>query len=290
MHTFRFTFFSLLSLYMRLNRDFCVAAELKQWDSIGSLLHYSHPRSLSHCPGAALALAENARYTDLFALLSQASDIRSTELCSVVKSLIGGSGSSVETCRDAYMGSLSSFAEERLNVLEKSSKKNQVDDQENKILEASCCAAAVHGFSRRQVSCHPILTLYPNPILISMALKRMHSEYLIFLIRYLMQWVSNIIDLDVPQGGVIPNLSPVPSLDTVLIWLSAAMDAGNMRLTNSERGLEVLQKLMEEVSTQVSCLRVFENLAGVLSHVQHALPSKQRQNSMSGYKIQCLSL
>ena len=105
-----------------------------------------------------------------------------------------------------------------------------------------------------------------------------------------MQWVSNIIDLDVPQGGVIPNLSPVPSLETVLIWLSAAMDAGNMRLTNSESGLEVLQKLMEEVSTQVSCLRVFENLAGVLSHVQHALPSKQRQNSMSGYKIQCLSL
>ncbi|KAI8103129.1 hypothetical protein M9434_005914 [Picochlorum sp. BPE23] len=272
-------------------RILAILIELKQWDSIGSLLHYSHPRSLSHCPGAALVLAENARYSDLFALLSQASDIRSSELCSVVKSLIGGAGPLIEKSRESYMASLSSLAEEQLKALEKSSKKTPVDSLDNnKLIEASCCAAAVHGFSKRQVSCHPILTLYPNPILISMALKRMHSEYLIFLIRYLMQWVSNIIDLDVSQGGVIPNLSPVPSLETVLIWLSAAMDAGNMRLTNSEKGLEVLQKLMDEVSSQVSCLRMFENLAGVLSHVQHASPSKQRQNNMPGYKIQCLSL
>ncbi|KAI8103661.1 hypothetical protein M9435_004995 [Picochlorum sp. BPE23] len=272
-------------------RILAVLIELKQWDSIGSLLHYSHPRSLSHCPGAALVLAENARYSDLFALLSQASDIRSSELCSVVKSLIGGAGPLIEKSRESYMASLSSLAEEQLKALEKSSKKAPIDSLDNnKLIEASCCAAAVHGFSKRQISCHPILTLYPNPILISMALKRMHSEYLIFLIRYLMQWVSNIIDLDLSQGGVIPNLSPVPSLETVLIWLSAAMDAGNMRLTNSEKGLEVLQKLMDEVSSQVSCLRMFENLAGVLSHVQHASPSKQRQNNMPGYKIQCLSL
>jgi len=272
-------------------RILAVLIELKQWDSIGSLLHYSHPRSLSHCPGAALVLAENARYSDLFALLSQASDISSSELCSVVRSLIGGAGPLIEKSRESYMASLSSLAEEQLKALEKSSKKTPVDSLDNnKLIEASCCAAAVHGFSKRQVSCHPILTLYPNPILISMALKRMHSEYLIFLIRYLMQWVSNIIDLDVSQGGVIPNLSPVPSLETVLIWLSAAMDAGNMRLTNSAKGLEVLQKLMDEVSSQVSCLRMFENLAGVLSHVQHASPSKQRQNNMPGYKIQCLSL
>lgn len=278
-------------MHARLIRDLSIGAELKQWDSIGSLLHYSHPRSLSHCPGAALVLAENARYSDLFALLSQASDIRSSELCSVVKSLIGGAGPLIEKSRESYMASLSSLAEEQLKALEKSSKKTPVDSLDNnKLIEASCCAAAVHGFSKRQISCHPILTLYPNPILISMALKRMHSEYLIFLIRYLMQWVSNIIDLDVSQGGVIPNLSPVPSLETVLIWLSATMDAGNMRLTNSEKGLEVLQKLMEEVSSQVSCLRMFENLAGVLSHVQHASPSKQRQNNMPGYKIQCLSL
>lgn len=282
--------FYAISRHARLKRDLSVDAELKQWDSIGSLLHYSHPRSLSHCPGAALVLAENARYSDLFALLSQASDIRSSELCSVVKSLISGAGSSVEKSRESYLGSLSSLAEEQLKALEKGSKKAPVEYEDKKLIEASCCAAAVHGFSKRQVSCHPMLTLYPNPILISMALKKMHSEYLIFLIRYLMQWVSNIIDLDVPKGGVIPNLSPVPSLETVLIWLSAAMDAGNMRLTNSEKGLEVLQRLMEEVSSQVSCLRIFENLAGVLSHVQHASPSKQRQNSMPGYKIQCLSL
>eukprot|EP00889_Picochlorum_renovo_P003131 jgi/Picre1/30161/NNA_005530.t1 len=186
----------------KLLKILAVLIELKQWDSIGSLLHYSHPRSLSHCPGAALVLAENARYSDLFALLSQASDIRSSELCSVVKSLIGGAGPLIEKSRESYMASLSSLAEEQLKALEKSSKKTPVDSLDNnKLIEASCCAAAVHGFSKRQVSCHPILTLYPNPILISMALKRMHSEYLIFLIRYLMQWVSNIIDLDVSQGG-----------------------------------------------------------------------------------------
>lgn len=267
---------------------------MEQWDSIGNLLRYSHPKSLSHCPGAAASLASSGQYVQLLRLLGEASDISPLELYHIIKTLVATSGPDHELQGKSFMSSLASNADKMIKKAEKvKSSHKQIELSSDVIIEAKLSAATINGFSQKQVVCHPLLALYPNPILITTAMKKLHSQYLIFLIQYLLQWLSNIIDLDVIQGGSLSTceIAIVPSLDTVIKWLTAAVDAGNLRLSTTDKGVEVLESLSKELQLHVKCLQTLGELTGILQHLQkprHKM--RHRNNNTHGlYSAECLS-
>ena len=258
---------------------------------------YSHPQTLSHCPGAAAALAKNARYVELFALLRNVSDISPQELSSVIKALIGASGPEYDVTSEGLMSSLSSNAEEQIRKAETFKETNgdiKVDSDE--ITAARLAAAPIHGFSQKQLVCHPLLGLIPNPALLCAAMKRLHSQSLIYLIHYLSRWFNNIVELDVIQGGESPmcDLAHVPCLDTVITWLAAAVDAGNLRLSTTEQGIEVLKKLREDLHVHIKAIQSLGALSGILEHLEKAhqnTTTQTLQNTPQGvFTSECFSL
>jgi len=268
---------------------FINGADAKQWNTVGSLLCYSHPRSLAHCPGVALELAEKHRFGDLFALLKHGSDISAQELASVLKTLILCPGPEADTELERYHSQLSTCANQAIANLEKLSKKKN-SDTGPAMEKASLAAATINGFSRHQLACHALMGLYPNPILLCTAMKSLHSHYLIYLIRYLLQWFNNLTEMDVASGGTLSDVSiNVPTLNCVLAWLTAAVDAGNLRLASNESGVATLQGLLHDLQEQISSLKNLKTLGGILEQIQK-LPAPVKRHGPQGYTVQCLSL
>ena len=264
-------------------------ADAKQWNSVGSLLYYSHPRSLAHCPGVALELAEKHRYGDLFMLLKHGSDISAHELASVLRTLIICSGPGADIELERYHSQLSTYADQAIANLEKLTKKDN-SDTDSAMQNASLAAATINGFSRNQVACHALMGLYPNPILLCTAMRSLHSHYLIYLIRYLLQWFKNLNELDVARGGTLSDVGiNVPPLNCVLAWLTAAVDAGNLRLASNESGVAILQGLLHDIQEQISSLKNLKTLGGILEQI-HKLPAPVKRHGPQGYTVQCLSL
>lgn len=252
-----------------------IRAEAKQWDAITNWLRYSHPRSHTYCSGAVLSLAELGRFSELHCLLKYAPDVRPAELCATLKCLISESGKTFEKQMEGFMHSIASSTETELQKMEKGNKSTSPVDR-TKLSNACLWVAASHGFTKRQATLHPVLALHPDSSLVFTSTKRLHSYQIAFLVRYLLQWLSNITEFDVVAGGVpngAENLFAVPSLGTIITWLTAVLDAGNMRLSTNESGMSVLENLMREVKLQVSCIKGLENLVGILEQTAFA-PSK----------------
>lgn len=264
---------------------------------MSSLLLYSHPQTLSHCPGAAASLASHARYIELFTLLRKTSDISYQELYSVIKSLISASGPEYEANSETLLSSLSANAEKQIEKAEKfKSTHGNIKVGSDLVTAARMSAAPISGFSRKQLACHPLLALRPNPILICTAMKRLHSQYLIYLIHYLHQWLKNLIEFNVILGGesATCDIALVPSLNTVIQWLTAALDAGNLRLSKAGKSVDVLQKLMDDLEEHIKCFKSFEDLSGILEHLEKTRNQKnhhQKKHSQQGiYSAECFSL
>ena len=266
----------------------------KQWKLVGSLLQDSHPRSHTHCSGAALSLAQHGQCDELISLLRQTPDISPSELTLIIKCLISGDDKAAsQASKAAFVRSVSSNADSELKKVEKS--KKQVEDGTKSIVSACLAAAAVNGFSAKQVSCHPLLALHPDAGLLLTAAKRLHSQQLVFLLRYLLQWLQNVTELDVIAGGMPQGRAGVlvPSLNSLLIWLSAVVDAGNMRLSSSDTGISVLRSLLREVKLQVSCVKGLESLSGLLEQLQRSSTRRHASGVMvaaSGYTVECLNI
>lgn len=256
---------------------------------------YSHPQTLSHCPGSAASLAQNARYVELFALLRNVSDLSPQELYSVIKSMIGASGPEYEVTSEGLMSSLSSHADQQIRKAETYKEiHGDIQIDSDVITAARLAAAPIHGFSQKQLVCHPLLGLHPDPALLCAAMKRLHSHSLIYLIHYLGRWFNNIIELDVIRGGESPTceLAHVPSLNTVITWLAAAVDAGNLRLSTTEKGIKVLKKLSEDLQLHMKGLESLGALSGILEHLEKARQRKtpQRSGADGVFTSQCFSL
>ncbi len=238
-----------------------------------------------------MALAQQGRPAELFALLRAAPDISPSELTSTIKCLISGKDGAAST---AFAKSIATHADSELKQLEKS--KRRPPESRQAVFSACLAAAAINGFSTRQVACHPLLGLHPDGGLILSAAKRLHSQQLVFLMRYLLQWLENLTTLDVMEGGVPQGTEGirVPSLDTLLVWLAAIVDAGNLRLSSSDAALLALQGLVQEIKLQVSCVKGLENLSGLVEQLGRS-PSGHRRSSgfmaaPGGYSVECLDL
>lgn len=256
------------------------------------LLEVSHPRSHAHCAGAALALAEHAQYAELFSLLRHAPDITPSELTATIKCLLEISKKN-EKAMMAFSDTVATAADKELSKFEKAKKSRNT----NTSMSSAClAAAAINGFSPRQVACHVLLALHPDTSLLLSATKRLHSQQLIFFLRYLLQWLNNVTEMDVVKGGVPDGMHHllVPSLDTLLIWLSCVVDAGNMRLSSSDTGMSVLECLLEEVRLQMSCIKGLEHLSGLLEQLGHCNHSGRRRGpaeiATGGYIVECINL
>ena len=250
---------------------------------------------MAHCPGAASSLSENARYIELFALLRHASDISSRELYAVIKSLISASGPDYEATSKVLMSSLSSNADEQIRKAEGFKASNgEIQINSELVNAARMSAAPIHGFSRKQLVCHPLLALYPNPVLLCTAMKRLHSQSLLYLIHYLHRWFKNILDLNVTQGGESPtcDVAFVPSLNTVIKWLAAALDAGNLRLSTIGTGMEVLKNLHDDLQVYIKSFEALGELSGMLEHIEKSRQSKtpQRRTTQGFFTSEYFSL
>ena len=274
-----------------------ITTDMKQWKLVSTLLAVSHPRSHAHCAGATLALAEHGQYADLFCLLRHAPDVSASELTATIKCLVSGTDKTAnEKAKAAFSKSVAAHADSTLSKLEtlatkttqakaKKSASNASGHASNvaaSIPAACLAAAAINGFSPKQVACHPLLALHPDGGLLLSAAKRLHSQQLVFLLRYLLQWLSNVTEMDV--------------VDTLLVWLSSVVDAGNMRLSSSDKGMSVLESLVEEVRLQVSCVKGLEHLSGLLEQLgRGARGPAGRKNSAAvvaagGYTVECINL
>lgn len=266
-------------------------SDTKQWNLVGTLLEHSHPRSHAHCAGAALALARQGRPAELFALLLEAPDISPSELMSTIKCLISGADGTAST---AFAKSVAAHADSELRKLEKS--KRRAPESRQTIFPACLAAAATNGFSTKQVACHPLLALHPDGGLLLSAAKGLHARQLVFLLRYLLQWLKNVTAMDVMEGGVPHGTGGVcvPSLDTLLIWVSAIVDAANLRLSSSDTALSALQGLFHEVKLQVSCVKGLENLSGLLEQLGRTPSGRRRSSEImavpGGYTVECVDL
>jgi len=290
-----------------------ITTDMKQWKLVSPLLEVSHPRSHAHCAGATLALAEHGQYADLFSLLRYAPDVSASELTATIKCLVSGTDKTAnEKANAAFSKSVAAHADSTLSKLETSAAKTTQAKAKAKksasnasghasnvaaSIPAACLAAAtINGFSPKQVACHPLLALHPDGGLLLSAAKRLHSQQLVFLLRYLLQWLSNVTEMDVVDGGAPDGMYVVvPSLDTLLVWLSSVVDAGNMRLSSSDRGMSVLESLVEEVRLQVSCVKGLEHLSGLLEQLGRGARGPGRKNSLAvsaagGYTVECINL
>ena len=289
-----------------------ITTDMKQWKLVSTLLAVSHPRSHAHCAGATLALAEHGQYADLFSLLRHAPDVSASELTATIKCLVSGTDKTAnEKAKAAFSKSVAAHADSTLSKLETSATKTTQAKAKKSASNASghasnvaasipaacLAAAAINGFSPKQVACHPLLALHPDGGLLLSAAKRLHSQQLVFLLRYLLQWLSNVTEMDVVDGGVPDGMDVVvPSLDTLLVWLSSVVDAGNMRLSSSDKGMSVLESLVEEVRLQVSCVKGLEHLSGLLEQLgRGARGPAVRKNSAAvvaagGYTVECINL
>ncbi len=265
--------------------------DTKQWKLASTLLEHSHPRSHAHCAGASLALAQQGRPAELFALLLEAPDISPSELTSTIKCLISGKDGAAST---AFAKSIATHADSELKKLEKS--KGRGPESRQAMFAACLAAAAINGFSTKQVACHPLLGLHPDGGLILSAAKRLHSQQLVFLLRYLLQWLKNLTAMDVMEGGVPHGTGGVrvPSLDTLVVWLAAIVDAGHLRLSSSDTAVSALQGLLQEVILQVSCVKGLENLSGLLEQLRRSPTGRRRSSGITavpgGYTVECLDL
>ncbi len=214
-----------------------------------------------------------------------------SELTSMIKCLILGKDGAASA---AFAKSIATHADSELKKLEKS--KSRAHESRRTIFPACLAAATINGFSTKQVACHPLLGLHPDGGLLLSAAKRLHSQQLVFLLRYLLQWLENVTTLDVMEGGVPHGIGGVrvPSLDTLLVWLAAIVDAGNLRLSSSDTALLALQSLLQEVKLQVACVKGLESLSGLLEQLGRSSTSLRRSGEImaapGGYTVECLDL
>lgn len=262
-----------------------ILAGMKKWDEIMSILQTSHPRTLDHCPGVALMLCENAQYHALQLLLSHAVDIDIQELQGVITMLVQGSDTDLRVSRQSFRKSLLETADAFVKHAEKV-KKDEARYQ------ACIAAAAVDGFSSRQITCHALACLSADSVTIIAALRRTHSQSLTYLFKYFIQWAKNLTTFDVLSGGTVEKKGvsiTCPTYEATIRWLSMILDAANLRAAHVPAVIETLNGARYEIASQIQSIKGLTGVKGLLSHIRSGAPLHDA-NKANGLSIECLSL
>lgn len=258
---------------------------MKKWDEILGILQTSHPRSLDHCPGVALVLAQNAQYQLSQILLSGAVDIDIQELRMVIEFLVQTSNNDLRVSQQNFRKSLREIAETFVKHAEK------VPSKQTRY-EACIAAAAVDGFSSRQITCHALACLSADSVTIIAALRRTHSQSLTYLFKYFIQWAKNLTTFDVFSGGTIEKKGvriTCPTYSATIRWLSMILDAANLRAAHIPGVSEIFAGAQYEIASQIQSVKGLAGVQGLLSHIRSGAPL-QDANKANGLSIECLSL
>ena len=258
---------------------------MKKWDEILGILQTSHPRSLDHCPGVALVLAQNAQYPILQTLLSGAVDIDIQELRVMIESLVQTSNNDLRVSQQNFRKSLREIADAYVKHAERVPSKQAR-------YEACIAAAAVDGFSSRQITCHALACLSADSVTIIAALRRTHSHSLTYLFKYFIQWAKNLTTFDVFSGGTVEKKGvsiTCPTYSATIRWLSMILDAANLRAAHIPGGSEIFSGAQYEIASQMQSIKGLAGVQGLLSHIRSGAPL-QDANKANGLSMECLSL
>lgn len=258
---------------------------MKKWDEILGILRTSHPRSLDHCPGVAFVLSENAQYQILQIFLSGAVDIDIQELKLVIESLVQPSNNNLRVSQQNFRKSLREIADAYIKHAEK------VPGKQARY-EACIAAAAVDGFSSRQISCHALACLSADSVTIIAALRRTHSQSLTYLFKYFLQWTKNLTTFDVFSGGTIEKKGvciTCPTYSATIRWLSMIVDAANLRAAHIPGVDEMFSGAQLEIASQIQSIKGLAGVKGLLSDIRSGAPLRDATKA-NGLSIECLSL
>ena len=271
------------------------------------MLQAQHPISLAGCPGLVTAVVNAHRYDLLHTLLHNTTDVAASDIAAVVCTLLSpqqhadtssknNSSKNSKACKAAqeqYANRLRSSAERAVAAAEVGTAKGAANAG-TLIATAACAAGAVERFSAVQLCLHPLVAAHHDGALLVTALREVPAPHAVALLKYLLKWLRNYRRVIHECHVMAPDLPDfaVPSPESVLQWLAAALDAGMSRLMLRKDAAGVISALRAEVMPQIDALRRLAKVKGAVEHLQCGapLPAPPTGAAAGRYTLEWLSL
>ncbi|GLC35957.1 hypothetical protein PLESTB_000523300 [Pleodorina starrii] len=268
-------------------------AAAKQWSQLGTLLQHVPQAGLCGCSEVMVAVAAAQQYQLLSRLATCLDEVEPAALVTALQQLLAPSTSSNLAARQQYYRALRESAAKRVAEAEQAvaaaaaAARGGADRPAARsdgggaaaaggaLALAQCAAAAVDGFSYREVLLHPVLAIPADAPAVQVALRRLSAPAADALLAYLAKWVIKY------TGGAIGDMAAYvalpqellfPYYHQVLEWTRMTMDSHLARLLMARAPLPALESLQAALTSAVEGSKRLIMLRGALEHVNTAAP------------------
>ncbi|EFJ44823.1 hypothetical protein VOLCADRAFT_106214 [Volvox carteri f. nagariensis] len=251
-------------------------AAARQWSQLGSFLNHVPRGGLSGCSDV-LVLAAAAQQFGLLSRLSTClDDVEPGALVDALQVLLAPTTRSNLAARQQHYNALRAAAEARVAEAETAVRRATADaGNGSAVALAQCAAAAVDGFSYREVLLHPLLAIPVDAPAVQVALRRLSAPSTDALLGCLSKWLVKYTGGalgDLTHYVVLPQELLFPYYHQVLEWTRMTIDAHLTRLLMAKTPLPALESLEAALNKAVEGTRRLAMLRGALEHLSAAAP------------------
>ncbi|GFR41391.1 hypothetical protein Agub_g2030, partial [Astrephomene gubernaculifera] len=278
-------------------------AAAKQWSQLSALLSMVPPGGLCGCSDVLLAVVSEHEYSLLSRLATCLDEVDPEALVSALQQLLAPTTRANLTARQRHYQSLRAAAEARVAEAEQAAAAQQaavhqqhpsrtprasrggggghgsgspsLAEGSHALAVAQCAAAAVDGFSYREVLLHPLLAVPVDAPAVQVALRRLGAGAVEALLGYLAKWVRKYAGGAISETAAsvaLPQELLFPYYYQILEWTRMTIDAHLTRLLMTRTPLPALESLERSLRGAVAGSRRLLELRGALEHMQAAAP------------------
>lgn len=274
-------------------------AEAGSWDALARLVRALPPHGLSHCPSLLEAVADAKQYSLLAPLCIRLDELPAGRLVAALQVLLAPTSNASVKERKQYFERLQSHAEAAVRAAETAARHHGggAPPAPEALALAKCAAAAVDGFSYRDVLLHPLLAMHCDAVAVQASLRELSNRQVDALLAYLGRWLDKYTNQlgDAAAGAVLPEELVFPTFGQVLDWMRMVIDAHLARLLMQPTGAHAaaLRALHHAVQAHVEGSQRLLALRGIAEHVRSAAPLPEVRalaGAASNYHVRVLDL
>ncbi|BDA49376.1 hypothetical protein COCOBI_13-4880 [Coccomyxa sp. Obi] len=248
-------------------------ADRGYWDVLRELAQKRELAAFERCPGLLPCLAASGQYQLLASALCQAADLSPADMAAALELLLA-KGSRFHRELHAWQRHISTAAESAVGAAESSAGIEGL--HEAAMASAQAAVTAVTGFTAQEVCLHAVVAGGHDNAVVLAALRRLRAPHVLRLIAYLsklaMRLPGVLSHLEDRKPAMPPALA-LPTLDDVLRWAAAALDAHFVTLVGQpQEALTALVALQERVADDLRVSQKVAALGGVLEHISRQAP------------------
>lgn len=265
-------------------------ASKRYFRALEGFLRSQAPSSLPWAEGAQQTILEARRYPLLQLLLATSSLVPPSALALLLEHALRAG----EDAAPALSELRDSVKRAAVKAVERA-EEMPIEEarRQGQLAVAACSAAAVDGFSPREVMLHGLLAQKHDATSIAAAVQPLAVRDVLRLLRYAAKWLHKYngpLSL-YPTLPALPLEVPVPPVQHVLSWVAVVLDVHLPKLAMHAECDKVVSALRSEVGMHKATCRSLAAIKGVAEHIQMRAPLPPPTGTTAAdYQIEILDL